>query len=207
MAAHQELVARNVRRFRQERGLSMGELARRAGLAKQTLSSIEQAQGNPTVDTLALLAEALGVSLRRLLTEFGTPVFVQRRGDAGWDRHGPWRERLLSEVYGSGYVRTLLVRLERTQRRPEELDPHDPGTLHHLYVIAGRLRALLLAEFGLADSEDLDRAIIVAVEAGDAVLKLAFRHDPNGDPEIVAEAKQLVRGYLSRQLSAVSGHG
>ncbi|MBE3008653.1 TetR family transcriptional regulator [Microbispora sp. NEAU-D428] len=73
-------------------------------------------------------------------------------------------------------------------------------------VIAGRLRALLFAEFGLADSEDLDRAILVAVEAGDAVLKLAFRHDPNGDPGIVAEAKQLVCGYLSRQLaSAVSG--
>ncbi|MFC0865233.1 TetR family transcriptional regulator [Sphaerimonospora cavernae] len=67
-------------------------------------------------------------------------------------------------------------------------------------VIAGRLRALLLAEFGLVDSEELDRAILVAVEAGDAVLKLAFRHDPDGAPEIVAEAKQLVRGYLSRQL-------
>ncbi|WP_067170941.1 TetR family transcriptional regulator [Microtetraspora niveoalba] len=67
-------------------------------------------------------------------------------------------------------------------------------------VIAGRLRALLLQEFGLADSEELDRAVLVAVEAGDAVLKLAFRRDPHGSPEIVAEAKQLVRGYLSRQL-------
>lgn len=67
-------------------------------------------------------------------------------------------------------------------------------------VIAGRLRELLLAEFGLADSEDLDLAMLVAVEAGDAVLKLAFRRDPNGAQEIVAEAKQLVRGYLSRQL-------
>ncbi|MCC5576613.1 TetR family transcriptional regulator [Microtetraspora sp. AC03309] len=67
-------------------------------------------------------------------------------------------------------------------------------------VIAGRLRALLLQEFGLADSEELDRIVLVAVEAGDAVLKLAFRHDPHGAPDIVAEAKQLVRGYLSRQL-------
>ncbi|MEV0971936.1 TetR family transcriptional regulator [Microtetraspora glauca] len=69
-------------------------------------------------------------------------------------------------------------------------------------VIAGRLRALLLQEFGLADSEELDRIVLVAVEAGDAVLKLAFRHDPHGAPDIVAEAKQLVRGYLSRQLRA-----
>ncbi|WP_433352292.1 TetR family transcriptional regulator [Microtetraspora malaysiensis] len=69
-------------------------------------------------------------------------------------------------------------------------------------VIAGRLRALLLKEFGLADSEELDRAMLVAVEAGDAVLKLAFRRDPDGAPDIVAEAKQLIRGYLSRQLRA-----
>ncbi|MEV0200343.1 TetR family transcriptional regulator [Nonomuraea sp. NPDC050691] len=67
-------------------------------------------------------------------------------------------------------------------------------------VIAGRLRGLLLKEFGLADSHELDVAVLVAVEAGDAVLKLAFRRDPHGEPEIVAAAKQLIRGFLSRQL-------
>lgn len=68
-------------------------------------------------------------------------------------------------------------------------------------VIAGRLRGLLLKEFGLADSHELDVAVLVAVEAGDAVLKLAFRHDPAGNPDIIAAAKKLIRGYLSRQLN------
>ena len=67
-------------------------------------------------------------------------------------------------------------------------------------VIAGRLRGLLLKEFGLADSHELDVAVLVAVEAGDAVLKLAFRRDPDGSPEIIEAAKQLIRGFLSRQL-------
>ncbi|WP_084779486.1 TetR/AcrR family transcriptional regulator [Planobispora rosea] len=70
-------------------------------------------------------------------------------------------------------------------------------------VIAGRLRGLLLQEYGLADSEELDLAIMVAVEAGDAVLKLAFRHDPEGAPQIVEEAKRLIRGYLNRQFAKV----
>jgi hypothetical protein len=35
------------------------------------------------------------------------------------------------------------------------------------------------------------------VEAADAVLKLAFRRDPNGDPQIVAEAERMVHGYLA----------
>ncbi|WP_246609186.1 TetR family transcriptional regulator [Nonomuraea rhizosphaerae] len=69
-------------------------------------------------------------------------------------------------------------------------------------VIAGRLRGLLLKEFGLADSQELDVAVLVAVEAGDAVLKLAFRRDPDGAPEIIEAAKQLIRGFLSRQLKA-----
>ncbi len=69
-------------------------------------------------------------------------------------------------------------------------------------VIAGRLRGLLLGEYGLADSHELDVAVLVAVEAGDAVLKLAFRRDPDGAPEIVDAAKQLVRGFLSRQLKS-----
>jgi AcrR family transcriptional regulator len=71
-------------------------------------------------------------------------------------------------------------------------------------VIAGRLRGLLLAEFGLADSHELDVAVLVAVEAGDAVLKLAFRRDPDGSPEIIEAAKHLVRGFLSRQLRSWS---
>ncbi|MEU1391833.1 MULTISPECIES: TetR family transcriptional regulator [unclassified Nonomuraea] len=73
-------------------------------------------------------------------------------------------------------------------------------------VIAGRLRGLLLKEFGLADSETLDLAVLVAVEAGDAVLKLAFRRDPAGAPDIIDAAKHLVRGFLSRQLRSWSPH-
>ncbi|MFC4529800.1 TetR family transcriptional regulator [Sphaerisporangium dianthi] len=67
-------------------------------------------------------------------------------------------------------------------------------------VIAGRLRGLLLAEFGMADSEELDLCLTVAVEAGGAVLTLAFRRDPAGWPPLVEEAKRLIRGYLSSQL-------
>ncbi|SDQ74803.1 DNA-binding transcriptional regulator, AcrR family [Thermostaphylospora chromogena] len=68
-------------------------------------------------------------------------------------------------------------------------------------VIAGRMRALLLEEFGVADSEEVERGLMVVAEAGDAVLKLAFRHDPQGAPEIVAEAKRLIRGYLAGLLT------
>lgn len=146
MSETNQLVARNVRRFRQERALSLGELARRSGLSKQTLSKIEQGVGNPTVDTLAQLGAALDVSIRRLLTEWGTPVFVQRQSEGEWEDAGGWSQRLLDEIYGSGYVRTLVLRLERGREEPKTLDGHPSGTLHHLYVITGRLRTGPIAE-------------------------------------------------------------
>ena len=141
-----QLVARNVRRFRRERAMSLGELARRSGLSKQTLSKIEQGTGNPTVETLALLGTALDLPARRLLTEWGTPVYVQRHDEGQWADGAEWSERLLDEVYGSGYVRTLLLRLEKTGVEPAVINPHAPGTLHHLYVITGKLRTGPLAE-------------------------------------------------------------
>ncbi|MEU4650116.1 helix-turn-helix domain-containing protein [Nocardia fluminea] len=135
-----ELVARNVHRYRLERVMSLGELARRSGLSKQTLSKIEQGVGNPTVETLSLLCAALEVPLRRLLTEWGTPVYVQRATEGEWFEGPDRSERMLDEIYGSGYVRTILLRLERTSSAPVQIDPHAPGTLHHLYVISGKLR-------------------------------------------------------------------
>ncbi|MEU9734798.1 XRE family transcriptional regulator [Streptomyces sp. NPDC048002] len=135
-----ELVARNVRRFRLERAMSLGELARRSSLSKQTLSKIEQGVGNPTVETLSLLGAALDVPTRRLLTEWGTPVYVQRHDEGQWSQAANWTERLLDETYGSGYVRTLVLRLVRGDRDPEPIAAHSAGTLHHIYVITGKLR-------------------------------------------------------------------
>ena len=139
MVESSELVARNVRRFRLERGFSIGDLARRSGLSKQTLSKLEMGNGNPTVDTLAAVGDALDVSLRRLVTEWGTPVFVQRADQGEWSEFAGRQERGLDEIYGSGYVRTLLLKMSRADDSGE-IQPHAPGTLHHVYVVSGKVR-------------------------------------------------------------------
>ena len=134
-----QLVARNAKRFRVERGLSLGDVARRSGLSKQTLSKLENGVGNPTVETLAALGAALDVSLRRLVTEWGTPVFVQRAEQGEWQASSGHQERALDEIYGSGYVRTTLLRMTRGDDSGE-IDAHAPGALHHIYVVTGRVR-------------------------------------------------------------------
>ncbi len=67
-------------------------------------------------------------------------------------------------------------------------------------VVADRLRGLSIELLGAPPGPALDRALAVAVEAADAVLKLAFRVDPHGDPGLIAECKLLVRRYLEAHL-------
>jgi AcrR family transcriptional regulator len=64
-------------------------------------------------------------------------------------------------------------------------------------VISIRLRTIVVSASGIPDSDELDRAVNVAVEAADAVLKLAFRDDPEGDPDLINEAKRMVSSYLT----------
>ena len=68
-------------------------------------------------------------------------------------------------------------------------------------VVADRLaRVLAAAEPALVLTDRVLLAVRVAVEAADAVLDLAFRRDPDGDPAVVAEAAGLLRAYLATQL-------
>ncbi|MEW9533484.1 TetR family transcriptional regulator [Microbispora sp. NPDC049125] len=85
--------------------------------------------------------------------------------------------------------------------------PALPGTqrmldtaLENNVVVADHLRSLTVELLGVSPDPDLSRAFLVAVEAADAVLKLAFRVHPEGDPGLIAECKRLVRRYLSDHL-------
>lgn len=64
-------------------------------------------------------------------------------------------------------------------------------------VVADRLALLLGERLGREQDAAWRRAVPVGVEAADALLQLAFRTDPSGDREIVAETKKLLRAYLA----------
>ncbi|MFI2781863.1 TetR/AcrR family transcriptional regulator [Streptomyces sp. ALB3] len=72
-------------------------------------------------------------------------------------------------------------------------------------LVAGRLAELLSGHLGRgregapADA-DLLRTVLVCVQAADALLQLAFRADPAGDPALIAETRLLLRAYLAHIL-------
>ena len=60
-------LARNLKRWRAERGFTLDALAARAGVSRGMLIQIEQARTNPSVGTVVKIGDALGVSITTLL--------------------------------------------------------------------------------------------------------------------------------------------
>ncbi|QBR05645.1 TetR/AcrR family transcriptional regulator [Streptomyces sp. S501] len=68
--------------------------------------------------------------------------------------------------------------------------------------VAGRLTELLSGHLGRGrdgapGDAALLRTVLVCVQAADALLQLAFRTDPVGDADLIAETRTLLRAYLA----------
>ena len=131
------VLARNVRRLRQDRGLTAADLAGRSGVAKATLSQIESARGNPRLETLRDLAAALGVSPTELLAPQDEPEVRVVRHDEGVD--------ITDDVVGGRLVRSIpveesVLELYELQLRPESSETsasHGIGAHEHVFVLEG----------------------------------------------------------------------
>ncbi|WP_277437513.1 TetR/AcrR family transcriptional regulator [Streptomyces sp. SPB162] len=74
-----------------------------------------------------------------------------------------------------------------------------PGESEPNLHVADRLLELLAGRLGLDPADAYARlTFVISVEAADALLQLAFRTDPAGDPAVIAETKRLLRAYLAR---------
>jgi transcriptional regulator with XRE-family HTH domain len=123
-------LAANVRRLRIARGVSLSELARATGIAKGTLSAVENGRANPTVSTLTALSGALGVLVGELLEPpaLGEIRVVRRRSDGvvgTIDFAGPADAREL--VLSAGQL--------------DQVEPRAAGARDELFVVEGTLIA------------------------------------------------------------------
>jgi len=130
------IVAANVARLRARDGLSLGALASRSGVGKATLSRLEAGQGNPTIETLYALADALSVSLGDLVSDASGLALHLRAADAPVV-DGVLRAKVMDRIYGVGLSEVLTLTVPAGQRRVAE--PHAPGVEEHIVVTHGRL--------------------------------------------------------------------
>jgi transcriptional regulator with XRE-family HTH domain len=133
-----------IRDLRQRHGLTIAEVADRAGISRGMLSKIENAQTATSLDSLHRLAQALGVSLSTLFRNYDVPegsaqlvkngegMEVVRRGT----RRGHTYHLLAHEQGPTKLFEPFLITIDS----PDATFPvfEHPGT-EFLYMLEGRM--------------------------------------------------------------------
>ncbi len=133
-----EIIAASLRRERRRSGLSLTEVARRAGIAKSTLSQLEAGTGNPSLETLWAICVALDAPFSRLLDPPRPRVQVIRadEGPTVSAAEADYQATLLAACPPGARRDIYRILAEPGHARASE--PHMPGVLEHVVIGAGR---------------------------------------------------------------------
>ncbi|MBN3162208.1 helix-turn-helix transcriptional regulator [Pectobacterium brasiliense] len=133
-------LAVSIRRERERLNLSVTELAKRAGLAKSTLSQLETGIGNPSLETLWALAMALDVQVSQLIGQPRQHVQVIRanEGAATYSEQANYAATLLAACPAGAQRDIYRLKVQPGEARVSQ--PHRPGTVEHVILSRGRAR-------------------------------------------------------------------
>ena len=133
-----DLIAAGLVRERQRAGLSLTEVARRAGIAKSTLSQLEAGNGNPSIETLWSLCVALNIPFARLMEPEVKRLQVIRRGEGMMvsAELADYQAALLASCPPGG--RRDLYLITSQPGAPRASHPHPAGSVEHVIIARGR---------------------------------------------------------------------
>jgi transcriptional regulator with XRE-family HTH domain len=174
------VIAKSLVRERLRTGLSLAEIARRAGIAKSTLSQLEAGNGNPSIETLWSLCVALDIPFARLLEPQTVKTQIIRRGEGTkvLAEHANF-EAILLATCPPGARRDLYI-LTAQPGADRISHPHPPGSVEHIIVTRGR------AMVGLTESpEELCAGDYICYPADQAHIFKAL--EPDTEAVMMAE--------------------
>ena len=132
--------------LRQQQGLSMDELSRKAGVSKSMLSQIERAQANPTVAVVWRLSNALGVAMADLLGSPPAPpspaitLVAVHATPALRNPDGSSELRILGPLELAGQFEWYGLTLQGGGML--DSGAHEVGTQEHLTSVSGQLEVV-----------------------------------------------------------------
>jgi transcriptional regulator with XRE-family HTH domain len=130
-------VGENVRRRRQDAGLSQAALAERSGVSRRTIINLEAGDANLGLTAIDRLADALGTTFAVLVAERDAPLTAIR--EITWQGRSPdSRAELVGAAPSSSETQLWTWSLAAGDRYDAEPDP--AGWHEMILVIAGTLR-------------------------------------------------------------------
>ena len=136
------LVSENIKRIRQEKNLSLGDLAKLSDVSKSMLAQIERGEGNPTLSTLWKIANGMQVSFNTLIAQPKLPYKVTKLAEIEpiLDMNGGLKNySLFSDIENNFSVYQIEVGKEISWIS----EAHLSGTAEFVIVIQGTLEIKL----------------------------------------------------------------
>jgi transcriptional regulator with XRE-family HTH domain len=134
-------LGKTIQRMRKSYSLSLSELSEQSGVAKSIISQIERNETNPTLATIWRLAQALDISMERVLQTADDEPFLEKssRGDTPMLMSDDGKCRLAI----TGWIKTVeWLQWYDFHAEPGgvlESDAHQRGSVECLSVLEGEL--------------------------------------------------------------------
>lgn len=132
---HPLTLGERIRLAREERGLTLGQLATRCGLSDSYLSQVERGEATPSAQSLRAIAEALDLPLGPFLHDRSLPLGERLR--AARESLGISRSELAKQA---GISSSMIAQLEEGEAQPSL------GTLQRLARVLGISPCYLILE-------------------------------------------------------------
>ncbi|MDQ0318384.1 transcriptional regulator with XRE-family HTH domain [Pararhizobium capsulatum DSM 1112] len=150
-------IGERIRLLRQQRGLTLDDLATRSGVSRAMISKVERSEASPTAQLLARLCAALGTTLSRFFATDEAPAspFSRRCDQRQW--RDPETGYLRRSVSPEGVDSSVdIVDVEFPPGARVVFDPHqiETGTTQHIWLFSGRLNMTLRDEIHVLEAGD-----------------------------------------------------
>lgn len=134
-----QIIAFNLKALRTERNLTLGQLAKAAGISKAMLSDIEKGGSNPTINTIWKIANGLNVPYTKLMDEIERETTIVRKGEMA-AQNGESEHYRVYCYFGSTPVRNFeLFFVELDPNASNASIGHSEKAQEYIYVTQGEL--------------------------------------------------------------------
>ena len=136
------IVAKNIKRLREENKLSMDELVRLSGVSKSMLAQIERGDGNPTISTLWKISNGMKVPFDALTVRPKSPYEIVKTAEIQPLLEDGGKVKNYSLFPDNENRRFAVYYLELEEGSYWESEPHLRGTTEFITIFTGKIEIL-----------------------------------------------------------------
>jgi len=148
------IIAENLKRLRNERNLSLGQLSELSGVSKVMLSQIEKGETNPTINTIWKIAAGLNVPYTSLLEQQEKNAFVLKKKDTVSQLSDDGHYRLNCYYTNTPHRNFELFQMELDEGSKYISQGHPEKSEEYLMVLEGQLTLESNNEAFMLNAED-----------------------------------------------------